>query len=613
MPFRPGGKRLVNLMLCATALVVLGACSDSPTAAPAPTTAPPVLAVPEATATAVEQTAPPQVARLVVCSLEPSTLSPFAATQTVADLVALYFEPPVERVGYQWEPRLVTRIPSLENGDAVTRTIPAPFEGRYVDTAGLVVSSVYTGPLALSQLVVTFTLKTGLQWSDGEPLLAEDALLGFRLAQEASQGYWATLAERTEAFEAVDAHTLRWTGLPGFRTADFPAFLFLPQPVHRYEGQSFEQILSDAHPLATGPFMIASWEPGAALRLAPNPYFAGSAPKLEEIVVTFPPYDLSQWPYLLTTGECDVVLPEPAMQVDWRSWVALLAEQQALIWADTGPEPTFQRLDFNLDPAGDDSAVLANSSVRLALAHCIDRSRLVAAQPGQALLVADTFLPRDHPAVAESVLSTAVFSPEAGQKLLDAAGWRDEDGDGIREAHAVPDIADGTPLSFTLYLAPQYTIPAAHVAASLEACGVGVLPRPTDARILYQGGSSSPLFGHEFDIALYGWSAEAPHVCGAWLSERIPTAANDWTGENFSGYRSSAYDMACHRALAAVDAGEQYLALQEAASLLAQDMPTVFLTWRPFWFVARPEVVGMRPDASNAAAIWNIESVSLRD
>jgi len=196
--------------------------------------------------------------------------------------------------------------------------------------------------------------------------------------------------------------------------------------------------------------------------------------------------------------------------------------------------------------------------------------------------------------------------------LLAEVGWRDEDGDGIREAHGVADFKDGTPLSLTLVLAPQYMVAAAHVAAALEACGVGIVPQPVDARVLYAADPASPLIGRRFDLALFGWLAKAPTVCGAWRSDRIPGAANAWLGENFSGYASAEYDAACRRALTSVDPAAQNAALREAGVLLSRDLPTFFLTWRPDWFVARPEVEGLRPDASNPAPLWNIEQVSVR-
>jgi len=164
-------------------------------------------------------------------------------------------------------------------------------------------------------------------------------------------------------------------------------------------------------------------------------------------------------------------------------------------------------------------------------------------------------------------------------------------------------------LSLTLVLAPQYTVPAANVAGDLDTCGVGVLPRPTEAGELYRADPASPLFGRTFDLALFGWQSEAPDICGSWLSDRIPTDDNGWIGDNFTGWQSEAYDRACRRALSAIDPAAQADALRRAQNEFASAPPTLLLVWRPFWFVARPEVKGLRPDSLAYGTLWNSEEI----
>ncbi len=604
--------RLIGMALACLALCLLAGCVPATTPAATPTTiaAPLPTATPTPPPTALPSPTPiPQ--RLVACSVEPSTLSPFDPSLAGREIAALFYDDPVERVAYGWEPRLLERVPTFDNDGALTRTVTLMAGRRYVDATNAV--RLNTGDiLELSQLVVTFTLRNDVLWSDGAPLTTEDVLFAYRLVQAAeARGEWRDLAERTERLEALDERRVRWTGLPGYLDADFPGLLFPPQPAHRYQGQSLTQVLEDRAPLGTGPFRIVKWEAGQGIRLEPNPYYLGAPPKLEEITVRFTPYTLEQWPQLIASGECDVILPDPAMKISWLDWMTLVAEGQGIVWADAGASPVFLRLDFNTRPADGRKTPLADPQVRQALAHCIDRGRLAEAMPGQALVVAESFVPAKHPAFAGNALQRTPHDLAQAQALLDAAGWQDANGDGLREAHNVAGFSNGAPLSLTLYLVPQYTVAAANIAADLETCGVGVAPRPTDLRLFYAADAVSPLFGRQFDLALFGWMGTTPQICGAWRSERIPGAENAWIGENFSGYSSAAYDAACDRALTTADAGAQYAALQEAAALLSRDLPTLFLVWRPYWFVARPQVWGIQPDASNAASLWNIERIRI--
>ncbi len=593
-------------------VLLLAACWSTPTV-PSRTPEPAATATPEPAATVPPTWTPipsptPRPQELVVCATEPQYASPFLPSTSANDLLALFYEEPVERVDYRWEARLVEHVPSLAAGDVLTRETPVPPGTRYVDTTGMVLTNEGDETLILPQLVVTFTLRQDLRWSDGMPLTTDDVILGYYLAQSAeTQGRWRNLVERTARLVAVNAYTARWEGLPGYVSTDYPGFLFPPQPAHRWKDKTLAHILEDRTPPATGPFRIVAWEAGREVRLEPNPYYNGTPPRLKKITFRFPKIAARGWGQLLLTGECDVLLPDPVMNTDWRSWSDLLGQGQAMIWANVAP--VVLRLDFNLAPVDGVPSPLQDVRVRTGLSHCIDRMALSETAAGQAFVPAGGFIPPGHPAFDPTALTETAYDLQLGQTLLDEVGWRDEDGDGIREAHNVTGFKDGTPMSLTLYLTPQYFVTAAHVAANLETCGVGVIPYPTEPQLLYANAAVSPLFGRTYQMALFGWRVELPYVCGGWLSDRIPTVENDWIGENFSGYVSEAYDVACRRALTAIDPGVQEAVLREANALLIHDLPTVFLTWRPFWFITRPEVRGVKPDATAYGTLWNSEEI----
>jgi peptide/nickel transport system substrate-binding protein len=543
-------------------------------------------------------------------------VSPFVPSQSGNDLLALFYMAPVERVAYGWEPRLVTRVPSLEFGEVMTRVVTLDTGTRYADALGFVRQHRSDSDLQLPQLIVTFTLREDLYWSDGVPITAKDVVLGYHLAQAPeAQGRWRALAERTAQFTALDDRTLRWEGIPGYLSADYPAFLFPPQPVHRWQDQTLSAILRDHTPPATGPYKIVAWEAHREARLVRNEYFTGPEPHLEEILVRFPQYAPESWNSLLLDGTCDVILPDPVLTTSWQQWSRLSARGEAIIWAD--PASTVLRLELNLDPVrhtGNGTVERMNSplrdiQVRAALNSCVGRLGLTYALPAEAIVPAAGFIPPNHP--AGKAAAPPIYNPQAAGRMLDAAGWRDLNGDGLRAADGVPGFTDGEPLRLTLHFASQYFVIAAHLAADLDTCGIDVDLRAVDAQQLYTPGTGSPLFGRHFDMVLLGWQAEVPQVCGAWLSDRIPDEKNGWNGENFSGFADAAYDTACGDALLALDAETQTAALSKALGLLQAAHPTLFLAWRPFWFVTRPEIKGIRPDVSTYGTLWNSEALSI--
>lgn len=583
------------------------ACSTTPTPLPPTSTPPATRLAPTPTS---QPTPHPQ--NLIVCGTEPQAVSPFWSTQAGDDILALFYEPPVERVGYTWEPRLVEHIPSIENGDVMTRVVPVTQGMRYADPLGTVHTYEEDEPAELPQLTVKFTLKAGITWSDGVEITARDAVLGYHLAQSAeTQGYWQVLAERTSRFFALDEHTLQWEGIPGYMSADFPGFLFPLQPYHRWQGFSIAQILQDRTPLATGPFRIIAWETGREVRLEPNPYYSGNSPKLDSLIVRFPQQPPQYWASLITSGDCDIILPEPARMIEWQEWAELHDLGYINLLSTTAPVAL--RMDFNLTPST--PSPISQLEVRQGLAACINRESITLALPGEALAVAYGFLQPEHPAFdADAIERAAVrYEPENGQSLLTGAGWYDEDGDGIREAHDVTGFTDGQPLSLTMHMAPQYFLFAAHLAANIEACGVDISLLPADANLLYSNQDASPLYGRTFEMVLFGWQVQIPQICGAWCSERIPEQENGWSGENFSGYTSEDYDIACKTAISTIDMDDQLTALLKAQSYINHDLPTLFLAWRPFWFISRPYVQGLQPDASAPGALWNAESLYIQE
>ena len=610
-----GGKRRVPL--CLTLALFLAACAPQATPMPPATTAPPV-PTQRPTATLEHPASERLVQRLTVCTLEPEAASPFVTSPPGSDLLALFLEEAVERVAYGWEARLVERVPSVEAGDVITRLVPITSGMRYADALGFVRQATSAEAAQLPQLVVTFTLKSDLLWSDGTPITAKDALLGYHLAQlPEAQGRWRELAERTAQFVVVNDHTLRWEGIPGYLSSAYPGFLFPLQPAHRWQGHTLADIASDRTPPATGPFRIVAWEAGREVRLEPNKNYSGPAPLLEQITVRFPITTPDSWSQLLADGTCDVVLPYPVGQTAWQPWARLAAGGGATMWADVAP--TVLRLDLNPMPAPaptdapgtEITSPLQDLRVRHALAACVSRQQLVQALPAEALAPADGFVPPNHPAYRESPKLS--FNPQASGRLLDTLGWQDRDGDGVREAEGVPGFADGEPLDLTLHFVPPYFAIAAHVAGDLEACGADITLQPMDARQLYASSGASPLFGGWFDLALLGWQATMPEICGAWLSDRIPTPENGWQGENFSRFASDDYDIACTRALSAIDPEAQTSALAEAQTMLNEALPTLFLAWRPYWFVTRPNVRGIGPDASAYGALWNSEALFISE
>ena len=91
--------------------------------------------------------------------------------------------------------------------------------------------------LQMDQVSATYTLKAGLQWSDGAPLTAADLVFSFNLAADPATPVSKALVDRTARYEAVDELSVSWTGVPGYTEQRFAATYWPPLPAHALQGK----------------------------------------------------------------------------------------------------------------------------------------------------------------------------------------------------------------------------------------------------------------------------------------------------------------------------------------------------------------------------------------
>jgi peptide/nickel transport system substrate-binding protein len=125
------------------------------------------------------------------------------------------------------------------------------------------------------------------------------------------------------------------------------------------------------------------------------------------------------------------------------------------------------------------------------------------------------------------------YDPERAKALLDEAGWRDEDGDGIREAHGVEGVEDGTPLSMMMNgytgFASLELVELA-IQEDLKAVGIDTkLENQEFAVIFGTWADGSPRLLGDYDMLVYdfGWFAEpGADVVQDFHPAQIPSAEN---------------------------------------------------------------------------------------
>ncbi len=582
----------------------------------------------------------PEPKVLTVCMRdEPDTLYLYGTDSVAARHVwqAIY-DGPVDNRSYTYQPVILAGLPDLADGAgsadprAVVETAAVGVGERVLAANGQVISLspgvavedadgqrvTFDGTLVqMRRMVVTFTLQSGLAWSDGAPLTADDSVFSFELAADPATPTDKHVVERTAEYRAVDAQTVVWSGIPGYLDHFYYLNFWHPLPRHTWGHLSAAELLnadiSTRQPLGWGPFEIHEWVPGDHITVVRNPgYFRapGGLPRLDEVVYRFisDPIVLAQE---LVAGRCDVVTHDAASGVR-AALPDLPPEVQELpIYGDK-----WELLAFGISPNReyDRPDFFEDVRVRQGIARCIDRQALVEQVVGTSGRVLDSYVPPEHPFYAGERVATWAHDPVAGQALLASAGWYDDDGDGVCEAHGVPGVIDGTPFQVAYRTTddPLRMQTAQAVQTYLAECGVQISVDIAAPDAFFAPGPEGPLFGRRFDLAQFSWRVISDPLCDLFLSSQIPDA-DRWDRPNVTGFLDDEYDTACLAALQALPGGGEYEASQaEAQRVFSERLPALPLFQRPKVTFVRTTVIGLAPNSTQVSELWNVEQFDLR-
>lgn len=589
----------------------------------------------------------PATRSLTVClGQEPTTLYPYGNLNSAArSVLSAIYDGPMDVVEYGYEPIILEKIPSLEDGDAQITPVTVNAGDEVVDSAGSLVALdtgmivrpsgcrsddcaiTYDGSssLQMDQMVVTFTLLPGLMWSDGAPLTAQDSVYSYGLASNEATSGSKFLIERTAIYEAADEQTIQWWGKPGFIDPDYYTNFWMPLPQHAWSEFPPDQLaqvdVSAQLPLGWGPYVIDEWEAGKQLHLVKNlNYFRASSglPRFDELTfLIFPDTDAAV--SALVDGTCDVLDPSTRldgqvgllleMQFDNRARL-LTAKTMVLEWLGFGVTPA--SYDNGFDAREDRPDLFGDKRTRQAIAACLDRQKVVDTVLFGLSEVPSTYLPSDHP-LHNANVQTYQFNPASGNQILDQVGWLDQDNNPAtpRQAFSVTNVPVNTPLVLNFYTtsATQRHQVAEILAQSLAQCGIGLNLIFSNAADHYAQGAGGPLFGRQFDLAEYALGVNSLEPQCSWFtSAQIPSPENNWVGTNVTGYRNPNFDSACNKTLQTVSTDPEYTLHQEAQALFAADIPALPLYLRLKVAATRPDFCGFTLDPASSSALADIEA-----
>ena len=275
-------------------------------------------------------------------------------------------------------------------------------------------------------LTYTFHLRKGVKFHDGADFTSADVKYTYdQILDEANNAPNRNRYAAVTGVECPDDETVVFN-LNITNTA-FMAYMDLGIiPV----GAMDDAAAFGTAPIGTGPYKAESYTLNSQTVLKANPDYWAGKPATETINV-FVINDNSTRLASLESGDVDFVCsPLTASDLE-------LVEGNEDLVMNVVPGLGFTYLGFNVE-----DPIIGDLAVRQAIAHMTDKQNISDViysgmdTPGKTPLLSSSW------AYDES-LKDLECSKEKAEKVLDDAGWKDSDGDGIRDK-------DGKPLAFTL-------------------------------------------------------------------------------------------------------------------------------------------------------------------
>jgi peptide/nickel transport system substrate-binding protein len=429
----------------------------------------------------------------------------------------------------------------------------------------------------------TFTLRDEAVWQDGTPVTAADAVFTLRkiVDKDTPAPVIKPLFTELVSAEAIGDKSFRVR----FRKANANqalAFVLPLLPEKRFARKRFLKNPDNRAPFANGPYRFVSWKPQESIELTRNERYWGPRGHVDRIVFKILPDNATAWRALLEGG-----LDE--------TWIDQALKEKSAAdprFAACCRVVEYYDLDYNDIALDNRSPLFSDVRVRRALTMLLDRASIVRGlYRGSARIISGPWAP-NSPAYDASV-APLPYDPAAAAKLLDEAGWRDTNGDGIRDR-------DGRDLAFDLLVSSGSLIGQQIdevLATAAKKAGIEIRVRP-----LEWAAYVDRLDRGDFEAASGAWSASAdpsPDPFPLWHSSQFPPA-----GSNSSFYRNAEADRLMEQARVESDEKKRIALYHRLHAIFRDDAPAIWVVNASKKYALRRGVRGLVTSPLGLFGIW---------
>jgi peptide/nickel transport system substrate-binding protein len=480
-------------------------------------------------------------------------------------------------------------------------------KGEYVPVLATEVPSLENGGVSEDGLTITYKLKKGVKWSDGQPFTSADvkftweALINPKNLVKSRSGY-----ELIESVKTPDDHT----AVVKYKEYYAPYLTrFAPVLPKHILGQldNMNDAPYNRMPVGTGAFRVTEWVSGDHITMEKNPYYReADKVKIDKLFFKIIPsreVGIAQIQAGDVDGVWDLIEAQiPMMEKNPEISLCLsngLVSERLIMNHSTPLPPNNGNPDYP-------HPILADLRVRQAIQYAIDKDTIIdkllygKAQPGT------TEIP-DGWAHNPDVKPTE-YDPEKAKQLLEEAGWKPGP-DGIRQK-------DGTRLRLKITTTTGNKLREMVeqvLVAQMKAVGIEFYIENVPSSVLFGSwANDADRKKGRYDILMYTTGPGIdPHQQyeGYFHSKNIPTEANGGSGYNYTRHRDAELDKWLDLAGKAPSMEKRAEAYRKAQERVAQIVPHIYLYRRVNVHAFRNNVKGWKPNGYgiiDVVATWNV-------
>jgi peptide/nickel transport system substrate-binding protein len=403
-------------------------------------------------------------------------------------------------------------------------------------------------------ITIVFHLRKDVRWQDGRPFTSADVAFTYaKLTDPELPTPYGGDFEKVAKLETPDDFTVRVTYKEPF-SPGLASWGMSMLPRHLLENENLMNTRFSRHPVGTGPYRFGRWIAGDRVELYANKDYFEGRPKIDRVVIRVVP-DAATTFLELHQESVDMTDLTPLQYTRLTDGEFFKKTYQKYRYPSFG----YTFAAFNLD-----SPLFTDVRVRRGLDAAVNRREIIdGVLMGLGREVTGPFSPDSW--AYNSDAPSSLFDPAAARSLLEEAGWRDADGDGVREK-------DGRRFEFTI-VTNQGVIQRQMIAEILQRrfADVGI---KMSIKIMEWGSFLKDVVdARKFDMVLLSWGlSRDPDPYDIWHSSKQKP------GEfNFIGYSNPEADRLMIEGRLTFDQDARQKIYRRIHELIAGDRPYLFL------------------------------------